>query len=367
VVATTPSPARSNAMSACCPMPRVLICSAILVAMIHGVSNGIRADDSEAVTSDPAATDTEPKPDGGLAGGCGAGPFHRKVVRVHSQPNLRHATPRYEVTFAVSPGDAALNALLEKPLPEGGIEAMNESPLRELHALLIKKLSVPVCIDTRALEDAGIDLDVPITSPSINTGSLGDTLTRVLSRIDMAAIVENETLTLTTTERANEKLIVGIYSLPTDGLSPRVGNLIDVIQSTVAPETWDTFGGQGAIRPLHEANELVISNTLDVHMETIAFMRAAFDTDLVASSDRIEGQVPVRVYRLRDATLAKELATTLPPLCNGALGKAGDPEATVTLFGNDRLLVQSASRPFQIYAGELIRSLDGIDVPGDFD
>ena len=48
-------------------------------------------------------------------------------------------------------------------------------------------------------------------------------------------------------------------------------------------------------------------------------------------------------------------------LCNQALGPAGDPTATVTRIGGDRLVVQSASRPFQIYAAELIRAVNGVE------
>lgn len=356
-------------MPVCCPMPRVLLCLVILVAMIHGASNVIRADASEAATADPAATDSKPTPNGGLGAGCGAsGVPARKVVRVYPQPSLRHATPRYEVAFAVSPGDAAIISLLEKPLPEGGLIELNESPLRDLHTWIGNTYKVPVQVDSRALEDAGLDIDHCImTHQAGGTGTLGAALIGVLEQHGLAVIVQHEALWLTTAERADELLVVGVYPLPTDVLPPRVASLIEAIQSTIAPETWELVGGQGAIRRLAGANELVVSQTLDVHMDIIAFMRAAFDTDLMAGPDRVEGQVPMRIHVLRDAPTAKELAMSIAALCNAALGTAADPEAKITLFGNDRLIVQSASRPFHIYAAELIRSLDGIEVPGDFD
>jgi general secretion pathway protein D len=43
------------------------------------------------------------------------------------------------------------------------------------------------------------------------------------------------------------------------------GPLIDLIQSTVAAETWDTVGGQGAIRPFDTNLSLVVSQTQEVH------------------------------------------------------------------------------------------------------
>jgi general secretion pathway protein D len=41
--------------------------------------------------------------------------------------------------------------------------------------------------------------------------------------------------------------------------------LIELIQGTVAPETWDLLGGQGAIRPFETNLSLVISQTQEVH------------------------------------------------------------------------------------------------------
>jgi len=43
--------------------------------------------------------------------------------------------------------------------------------------------------------------------------------------------------------------------------------LIELIQGTVAPETWDILGGQGAIRPFETNLSLVISQTQEVHDE----------------------------------------------------------------------------------------------------
>jgi general secretion pathway protein D len=49
------------------------------------------------------------------------------------------------------------------------------------------------------------------------------------------------------------------------GGQPTFGPLIDLIQSTVAAETWDTVGGQGAIRPFDTNLSLVVSQTQEVH------------------------------------------------------------------------------------------------------
>ncbi len=57
------------------------------------------------------------------------------------------------------------------------------------------------------------------------------------------------------------------------------------------------------------------------------------------------------------------IVRNLADLGNAALGEAADPNAKVALIGENRIVIQSASRPFQVYAGELIASLDGIIAP----
>jgi len=278
----------------------------------------------------------------------------------HPQPSLRHATPRYEATYAVPPADAALLRRLEEPLPEGGIGLPENATLLDLEDWLSQQAKVRVRIDWRALEDMGLDAETPLETTQVEGGGLRVALRALLDDIDLATIVEHGTLLVTTAEAAEQTLTVGFYPLPTQVDAGNVLTLIDLIQPNVAADTWDTVGGPGAIRPAEEANTLAISQTQAVHAEILALMRSEFDADLVADGGQA-GQIPTRVHRVRDAALATEIEAALVALCNQALGPAGDPAANVTRVGGDRLVVQSASRPFQIYAAEMIRAVNGIE------
>ena len=280
----------------------------------------------------------------------------------HPQPSLRHATPRYEATYAVPPADAALLRRLDEPLPEGGIRLPENATLLDLEDWLSQQAKVRVRIDWRALEDAGLEAETPLETTQVLGGDLRTALRALLDDIDLATLVEHGTLLVTTAEAAEETLTVGFYPLPTQVDPGHLQTLIDLVQSTIAADTWDTVGGMGAIRPAEEANALAISQTQAVHAELLAFMRTGFDADL-ATEGGPAGQIPTRVHRVRDAALAADLETRLVVLCNDALGPAGDPAAKISRIGGDRLVVQSASRPFQVYAAELIRSLEGIDEP----
>jgi hypothetical protein len=280
----------------------------------------------------------------------------------HPQPSLRHATPRYEATYAVPPADAAVVRRLEEPLPEGGIGLPENATLLDLEDWLSQQAKVRVRIDWRALEDMGLDAETPLETTQVEGGGLRVALRALLDDIDLATIVEHGTLLVTTAEAAEQTLTVGFYPLPTQVDAGNPQTLIDLIQSNVAADTWDTVGGPGAIRPAEEANTLAISQTQAVHAELLAFMRTGFDADLVTEGGPA-GQIPTRVHRVRDAAVAADLEARLVVLCNGALGPAGDPAAKISRIGGDRLVVQSAGRPFQVYAAELIRSLEGLVEP----
>jgi hypothetical protein len=277
----------------------------------------------------------------------------------HPQPSLRHATPRYEATYAVPPADAALVRRLEEPLPEGGIRLPENATLLDLEDWLSQQAKLRVRIDLRALEDLGLDAETPLETNQVEGGGLRAALHTLLDDIDLAAIVKHGSLLLTTEEAAGESLMIGFYPLPTQAEAGDPQPLIDLIQSTVAADTWDTVGGPGAIRPAEDANTLAISQTQEVHAEILTLMRSEFDADLEVDGGHA-GQIPTRIHRVRDAALATEIEAALVPLCNQALGPAGDPAAKVTRVGGDRLVVQSASRPFQIYAAEMIRAVNGI-------
>jgi len=71
-------------------------------------------------------------------------------------------------------------------------------------------------------------------------------------------------------------------------------SLIDLIQATVAPQTWNTVGGQGAIQPFPTNLSLVISQTQEVHEEI---------ADLLVQLRRLQDlqvAIEVRFIRLND-------------------------------------------------------------------
>lgn len=333
------------------------------MVVLLAFASSTRADKPLAGKPDRSASQDKPQPPSGAGFGTGAVPVAPVPRPIGCpQPNLRHATPSYQVTFAVSPAEAALIELLDDPLPEKGMPEWNESPLRDIQTWVAETYKVPVSIDARSLEDAGMDLDVPVSRDGVRSGSLGAALRATLAQVDLTVTVRHEGLEITTLDKANEQFLVGVYPLPTQVDARNAQTFVDDIQSVIAA---DTVGGSGAIRIADEANELVISQTLAVHVKLIAFMRTAFDADLAWEPEAAQKLVSTRVYRLRDRAMVNEITENLVSLCNTSLGETGDPDAKVSLFGDDRVVIQSASRPFHVYAAEMIRALDGVEFGDD--
>jgi general secretion pathway protein D len=71
-------------------------------------------------------------------------------------------------------------------------------------------------------------------------------------------------------------------------------SLIDLIQNTVSPQSWNTVGGQGAIQPFATNLSIVVSQTQEVHEEI---------TDLLEQLRRLQDlqvTIEVRFIRLND-------------------------------------------------------------------
>ncbi len=140
-----------------------------------------------------------------------------------------------------------------------------ETPLRDVVAYLSKKHKVTLAIDTRALDEAGIEVDTPITK-KIRDMRLTNALKHLLRPMDLKVIVKDEVLLITTPEVAEEHLTARIYPVgDLADLDDDFGILIQTIVRTVSPTTWDEVGGPGSAAPFAPSQCLVIQQTGEVH------------------------------------------------------------------------------------------------------
>jgi PIN domain nuclease of toxin-antitoxin system len=294
----------------------------------------------------------------------------RPLLRtVHRQVSRLPLTRDYR---SVPVGDAATVAAHEK------IEAaltrlvdadanFTETPLRDVVAQFGRILKVPVVLDTRALEVAGIDLDTPVTGTGQGTTARA-ALRRILDDLDLTRLIRDEALMITTKERAGDNPDLRLYPLPW-GYSTQGGNdvrvLVDLIQNSVGGlDAWADGGGNGAIRIIGDggAAVLVVSQTADVHDEIEGLLRSLHERDLAEFGglhDIPAAKTPVlRLHHVADEAVRRDLATKLVDLCNSSLPHGTDPQAKVTVVG-ECLAVQALTPEFHALAGQLIRAVAG--------
>lgn len=177
----------------------------------------------------------------------------------------------------------AIDDVLDKPL-EQPLE-FNEAPLREVIAGFRQVAGIDLLVDRKALEDNGLDPDMPITARLPAGLPLAVALDVALREADLAWIVRDGLLDITTRERAEERLFVRVHDVAdlaetANGLQV----LIDVIQSCVAADTWDAVGRSGSIRP--DSNVLVISQPLEVQRQIAGFLAVLRRLKATPAEDR---------------------------------------------------------------------------------
>ena len=204
-----------------------------------------------------------------------------------------------------------------KTLDEPASLEFADAPLSALAEHVRQKHHIPVVFDKKAMADAGIGLDTPITA-SISQIPLRDTLDLILHEVGLMWTVKSSVLLITTPEEADSHLIVKCYdmvdlivavpehpyngeNLPSSAAPPKPGlpmqsplpspsgmgekaeggaiclaigntmattadpdSVIGMITSIVQPVTWDRVGGPGSITSFDD-RFLIINQTLRVH------------------------------------------------------------------------------------------------------
>lgn len=161
-----------------------------------------------------------------------------------------------------------------------------DQPLADVMSRLAEQHHVQVFLDQKALSDAGVATDTPITR-SIKGLSLRAALKLLLDELDLTYLIRNEVLMITSKTEAENFLTMKVYPVfdltarPPDAPANKPAldfqSLIENITSNIAPGSWDEVGGPGAIQSFTNSGALVISQTTEVHEEIAQFLKALRD------------------------------------------------------------------------------------------
>jgi hypothetical protein len=166
---------------------------------------------------------------------------------------------------------------LEKRLTERGSVDFVETPLREAADRLSRQFQVPIVLAYKKLEDVGVSSDTRITK-QLNGIPLESILRLILAELDLGFTVRNNVILISTPEDLESHLNTRVYPVLDLVREPRVSakdaplnagddytELIDLLQTTIKPDSWEDVGGPGAICQLSNAGALVVTQTREVH------------------------------------------------------------------------------------------------------
>jgi type II secretory pathway component GspD/PulD (secretin) len=191
----------------------------------------------------------------------------------------------HAVRAAAAPmaADAANESDVEKALEKQVSVKLKDTPLKETAAYLADLSGVNVLLDSKALADAGIAEDIPVSFEMANV-SLGAALRAMLAEHELGyTIPDDNVLSITTAQRAKEDVVMRVYDVAgftshsaaanefADVGSPNDATaIVEVITSCVQPTSWSNSGGSSTIGPLND--RLVISTNLEAHRQIGALL-----------------------------------------------------------------------------------------------
>lgn len=161
-----------------------------------------------------------------------------------------------------------------------------DSRFEEAIETLSKLCGQPIMIDRNALKDADVGYDTPVNA-HLKGVSLRTVLRKILGEYGLAYVVKNEAIQITTGLKAREMMVTRAYPISdlvvgvgplggTNGLflgpaaqqaqaAENIKHLIDLIQTSVEPDSWRANGGTGTIVFNTGTMSLVVKQSAEVH------------------------------------------------------------------------------------------------------
>lgn len=202
-----------------------------------------------------------------------------------------------------------------------------QTELSEVINVLQKKVGVQIELDEPKIQDEGVATDQPITAWG-NDVLLEAVLDRILDPLQLTWLIRYETLQVTTTVAAGEILetrVYGVQEFLDTGYD--YDELIDLLSSTVEPESWDEVGGPSSMRP--GVGVLVIRQTQRFHRKianVLGDLKHIADVQRQLAGDGRKPESVVRIYRTGGVSatqLAKAIEATIEPETWESKGGAG--------------------------------------------
>jgi uncharacterized membrane protein YgcG len=207
------------------------------------------------------------------------------------------------IVVGESPADRRIKSLLVDKVNL----SFSETPLAVVAAELGKQKGITVQIDKEALHRAGIE--TTLVSQKISNQTLKSALKLILQDMNLAAVIRNESLLITTKDYAAVSAMTCLYPVADLAKLDSTDPLVGCITSTASPDTWQDRGGIGSIATYDVGGPLLgVAQTQEVH-DQISGLLAKF-REIVNEKNAQAAQAPnqpqapekmaLRVYEIRN-------------------------------------------------------------------
>lgn len=187
-------------------------------------------------------------------------------------------------------GDSARRLIEEALKKETSID-IDDGTLLDAIRQLHETAGVNIAVDTRALEEEGVSTDAKV-SIHVAGVSLRSVLKLLLTEHNLAVLIEDEVLKVTSRQRAEGRQIVVAYRVsefvdqsPDDQAG--FDELISLITTVVEPDSWQEVGGNGSVAANLPTKALVIRQTQDVHEQIQQLLSALRNWTKTASGQAV--------------------------------------------------------------------------------
>lgn len=190
-------------------------------------------------------------------------------------------------------------ATLERALQRQTKPAFDNTPLADVVAYYSHEFDVNIVLNAKGLADAAVDPSAPVSWTLHKPVTLEAALHLILEEFDLTFVIQDEVLKITSKDKADECRTSEVYPVG-DLIGPppgSFGTIIQVITSSVNPDSWDDVGGPNPDIQVGPGYCLVITQTREGHAEIrnlLAKIRATAK-DSLASRDHL---TTVSAYRV---------------------------------------------------------------------
>lgn len=238
--------------------------------------------------------------------------FGKSLIVAQSEANLDELRQALAAIHKIKAGsynsiEASAAPAVEQALGKTATLEFLETPLSDTLHHISQTYDLPIMLDDRSLNEEGIPSDTPVTV-RVQHVSLRSALRLALHSASPQLVFESWPNLLRVTTDAARSLHLKIY--PVGDLCANEDAAVQlqrVITETVAPDSWDSYGGEGVVSRLGVRQQtLVIRQYGNIHNEIEGLLKRMRQAKAESGDDADDDQSAPEAMILRGYTVSVE-------------------------------------------------------------